>query len=142
MGLIVIWMAFSNMDHIFLQTTFCQHKCIMPSSFNRAKHMSYKSIRCFYRLRKSLNEQVKLIKLYSIYLTKFNIVHTWNFKQWILLWPLYIILWFFIGLAIGLAVPSMNPQHWSRGAPLLCIAWEKSVGSNHAFLEKLLSGCI
>ena len=43
--------------------------------------------------------------------------HTWNFRQWILLCPLYMILWLYIGSAMGLAVPSMNPQHCSKGAP-------------------------
>ena len=43
----------------------------------------------------------------------------WNFKQWILLFPLNIILWFLIGRAIGLGVPSINPQHWCKGHLLL-----------------------
>ena len=59
----------SNMDQLLLQTTFCQYKFIMPSSFNRAKHMSYKpNIGVSTDLEKGLNEQVKLIKVYSIYL--------------------------------------------------------------------------
>lgn len=54
--------------------------------------------------------------------------YTWNFKQWIRLWPLYMILWLRIGRQIGLAVPSMNPQHWVSGAPFAWIASENASG--------------
>ena len=54
-----------------------------------------------------------------------NITHTWNFKQWIRLWSLYMILWFRMGRAIGLVVPSINPKHDESGAPFLSIASAK-----------------
>ena len=55
---------------------------------------------------------------------------TWNFMQCVLLCPLYIICWFLVGRAIGLGVPSMNPQHCVSGAPFLSITWEKRPGSS------------
>ena len=70
-----------------------------------------------------------LISFYAIILHNFEICyHFWNFMQCTLLCPLYIIRWFLIGLAIALVVPSTNPQHWSRGAPLAWITSEKSSG--------------
>ena len=57
--------------------------------------------------------------------------HTWNLIQCTLLWPLNIIRWFLTGLAIGRAVPSIKPQHWSSGDPFLRIASANSDGSSH-----------
>jgi hypothetical protein len=47
----------------------------------------------------------------------------WNFSAWILLWPLYTILWFLSGLEIGLTVPSIKPKQFWRGEPLSEIDW-------------------
>ena len=57
--------------------------------------------------------------------------YTWNFKQWTLLWPLYIMRWFRVGRAIGRTVPSMKPQHCGSAAPLACMAAEKAAWSSH-----------
>ena len=56
--------------------------------------------------------------------------NTWNFKQCVLLWPLFIIRWLRMGHAIAQTVPSTNPQHWVSGAPLAWLAGEKISGSS------------
>ena len=63
------------------------------------------------------------------YICKYK-THTWNFRQWTFLWPIYMIRWFTVGLAIGLTVPSMKPKHWDKGDPFALIAAAKVCGSS------------
>ena len=60
-----------------------------------------------------------------------HLLYTWNFKQCVLLWPLYIIRWLRTGRAIGRGVPSIKPQHPVRGAPFSWTASAKASGSSH-----------
>ena len=60
--------------------------------------------------------------------------------QCVLLCSLYIICLFLVGHAIGLGVPSMNPQHCESGAPCLCITWEKKTRIEKKYTPSSLSG--
>ena len=46
----------------------------------------------------------------------------WNFNEWTRLWPLYTILCCWLGRAMGLTVPSINPKQFSRGLPFSWMA--------------------
>ena len=143
-----------------VKTTLIYHKCIMSPSLNEPKHMCNYTIWSHHRLekkRKQTSKQItrrntsshlqhvfmhiitgvrKLIvnSTEEIYRLKTNTSvnkHTWKSIQCTLLWPLNIIRWFLTGLAVGRAVPSIKPQHWSSGAPILCIGSANSAGSSH-----------
>ena len=66
------------------------------------------------------------------YMDRERSILTWNFRQWVLLWPENTTAWPRHGLDMGLAVPSINPQQLSSGAPLSWITAENLTGSSHA----------